>query len=282
MSTEPVEVDVTEPEDDEADEATAAAPAPAPEGEPRPPRRERRQNRYREVQERLAAAERRAEAAEQRAHEAAMYAQQAATRQPEQDPERSELDRIYGEQQSLGRDWQALVSEARAAGREVSEADRERLFARGRKIEEEKANALYRQAAARNAPSQADMHRAQNYQQLQARYPDIMADQQRVAWAVARYNMLVSEGRPHGWETTDVAMKDAAARFATARPDPGMRDRLAGVPRSAVGGPEPGRVVLDETAQRMADAAFSHIKDQGERYKHYAKVLQQKRSARGG
>jgi hypothetical protein len=95
-----------------------------------------------------------------------------------------------------------------------------------------------------------------------------------VAYAEGEFRKLRATGRPDSQETLDLAMNAARRAFnLTKEPPPSdvQKSRFAGSPRGqGAPGREPGVVRMTPELRRMANAKYSHVKDEEARYKLWA------------
>lgn len=271
-----VEVDITEPDDDD-DPETSVDDVPGA-----PTRREKKQARKalrdeaEELREKSARLER--ELLEERAKraEATGYAQgmRQATAGPAVDPVDAELSQIVVQKRELGEQYAA----EQAAGKVTPERYKEFLD-RAERFNQRQQELITDKTLRKYRPNEQQLQAQENQRQLQARYPEVTADAKALGWAKARYDQLVLEGHPPGWETTDLAMNESKSRHmpSARKPDPTMERRLQAQPRGA-GAPASGgptRVHLSVKDLEMAEAAFPKLSPR-EAAKAYAKVVSKK------
>lgn len=235
-----------------------------------------------EERERLAGIERENVQNKARADAATLALQQIApllqqNRQQAQrvDPIDAELDRADADRARLDREYTLRV---KAGGMTEDEADG---FRKQAVALERTQQTLIAQKAIRGMTPQTNHAEQAIRTWLVANHPEGSREQRVLDYAEGIQKMEYASGKdPWSPEVMSKAMNAAEAHFkvgkykygASREPDPVLRDRYAGAPRSSSGGSGgkgggARKVAMDETMIVMANAAFPHIKDDAKRYK---------------
>lgn len=188
------------------------------------------------------------------------------------DPEEAELEAVRKEGERLLREW-----EARSASPDLTDEERADFRRRRDDLKVREGRAIYRKVQREEAPPPQQAAQEREMMLLRARHPEVMSHQDAPRWAKVRYEQLILEGHPPGWDTTDIVMKEARARYKLggARQDETLERKLTGHSKGAGGGGgEKKSVTLSKTDVAMANAAFGHIKDEKKRLQMYAKLNQ--------
>lgn len=278
----------TEPEPDDDDDAPE--PAVVADGnEPKSTRRQRRQERGRELVE---AANRRAEAAERQAQATTQALQQLASRpviaqvqQPaQQGPDPYEVEAYQLRQYQVGLQERFNAAAQRGDQQMVAQLQQEAFELK----ERQDANTYVRNVRRYGLPQQAQQpqmtpdqvqaisDRGYAQRRMNEEHPDIVSDAQATRVFLSRYNERLAMGEPDDWSTLNKAADEARARLRKPPrgglpvPDAGRRARLSGTSTGAAATGQRKMVKMTVDRQRMADIAFSHIKDPAKRYQHWA------------
>lgn len=256
------------------------------EEEPEPERmsrKERRQNRFREANERAEAAQRALEE-ERRRNKELMHALQTRPAyqpppppQQQQDPLQAEVDAAYREQTLLAQEIQQRDN--------MTQAEADAYQEKVRRAHERYQHALMDQRDARQGnrgtPDAASVQR----QVLATQNPDVYGNSRALAYAEAHWKMAVARGASNSDPAVFQAAMDAARRDVLGkRPQARQRTetdrrRYSGNGRghSATQGAREGRsVTLTREDQKMADALYSHIADDAKRYRTFAREVKAK------
>lgn len=250
-----------------------------------PTRKEKKRARYREQQERAERAERAYEQA--MANQQALMQQLIASQQP-RDPVQQEKpfeEQYRSAELALVRfrqDYSRRANEYAQAGQQMPEAELMEYIDRQRELEWNKQAVMSRRYIETNnlLPQQSDPRQQQAQMELavlRAQYADVTQNQQAALYTDYAYKRLRAEGKPDTIETARLAFEEARKTVlkktpAAPRPTEAQRSRYTGQPNGAAparGGEEGGPKVIKMTKEmrRMADAAFSHIKDDKKRWK---------------
>lgn len=219
----------------------------------------------------------RVERAEQEAREArqeAALARQEAAQRRVQDsaPNQDEVANLYREQQQLAR-------EAQQAGGSLTAEQEQVYWARYQEIEARKFQAHAKKAGyVPLADLEEKSQRSAAEMSMRLNFPDVMANP--AAFRVAQsYYQIERAKNPNADGATLLprAMDRARADFGmrrTSAPSEGERSLFTGPGKSAGGGDNPNRVVLDAATRGMADISHAHIKDPKTRYATWARQMQ--------
>lgn len=268
-SNEPIEVSIDEDDDEDDD--------PVDTGRRGPTRKEKKQNRYRQLMEERDADRARLQQLEQQNAQMQAYMQGLSQRQAPQ-PQQPEDDPLEREYQSILRDQKLLLQEHAAYGQNITAEQQADMERRAAQLEKRKlewgGHMANRRAGIRPIPPEEAVKT-----QLMARFPDVMGNPQAQSYMVATFNRLRARGLPDSMETVEEAVAEtrrdlrigAAARAPA--PSPGMRTKLAGASRGSGGGGGGGEssITMTKEYRAMADALYANIKDPMERYKKWAR-----------
>lgn len=177
-----------------------------------------------------------------------------------------------------------LMSLVRSRGDSITQEEAQRWGDEAKSLERERARLLYRQEAARD---QSQKPNGSVEQLIAMQNPDVMGNQNAMAFAEGYYRMETAKGRQAGQELLDEAFDSARVNVLKTSPrhqrGPSASDkaRYAGMGRGLAsgGGKEAeGRksVRLSQHEIEMANVAFSHIEDPKERLRQYAKKVKLK------
>ncbi len=261
--------------DIDLDDAEDADRTPAETPESRQDRRKQRKA-ILDENERL-----RNEAAEARAaaQHAAGFAQGLSQRV--QAPSQAQENPLDTEEKSLQAEMDRLVNESnmleRAKGTPEQFAD---LKKRAWEFDQRKSAFLLKKAG--GGQQQGVPKAVIDRMQLEARYPDVMADERVFQWANLEYNKRLLKGMPNTWENRDMVADLAREEFGL-RPqqqrhrrsdDAAMRQKLTGTPKGGTGAPDPqtNTVRLSDKQVDEARAAYPHLPEKQALAK-YAKGL---------
>lgn len=269
------------PDDDDEPETEEAA------GEPT--RKEKRANRWREVQERAERAERAAEAAmaqQQQIMQQLIAMQQP--REPQVDP-RQQLDDTYEKTEleliDLRRTYSMREHQYAQAGQQMPQEELLGFVRKQRDLEVRKQAAMSDYYVTQNGYRQDP--RAQQVQTelavLRAQHADVFANRAaafHVDYAFKR--MTQAEGKPDTIATAQEAIAEARRMVLKqgAKPTQSSKAKYTGGSSGAGGGAaaREGTPVLkiNESGKRMADMAYSHITDDNKRYETWMKAVYKK------
>lgn len=167
--------------------------------------------------------------------------------------------------------YQALV----AKGRSITQADKDEYAKLSARIERQRVEMvaerlIERRQGAQSAQTANDVMRAA----IRARHQDVYSNPKAVLYAEGEFRKLRALGKADSRDTLDEAMNSARRAFRMGgQPEPSasQRSKFAGAPRGYGGGErEPGVVKMTAELRRMANAKYSHIKDEEKRYKLWA------------
>jgi hypothetical protein len=287
-----------EPEVDVLDDS-----APEPDGEegddleqvsdePRPPRAERRQNRYAETQRALE---------EERARRMALEAQLLTQRMPQQSAPQKSADELRAEAEAAYRQDLAAVQRARMDLQEVVRAHgdnftdevRQRVLAEDTNLRIFEANAQ-RRYAARMDQIERPPPAPQNplFEMMRVRYRDV--DQSQLGRQYFMTNVMEQRhrnpNRPED-EVLEEAFQKARAQLKGEAWSPATRERAkptasskakftgAGAGSASNGPPQTQRYTITKDEDRMAQKLYAHIPEPAERRRMYVKNVKSKRAS---
>jgi hypothetical protein len=190
----------------------------------------------------------------------------------EPDDGEEEFERKYSELQKQHTEaYRQLI----AKGHQVTQADKDEYQRMSAKIERQRIEMtadrlIERRQAALSQRTGQDVMRAS----IRARHEDVYAKPQAVQYAEGEFRKLRAMGKPDNADTLDAAMNAARRAFGMSKEPPPsdvQKSRFAGSPRgNAAPGREPGVVRMTPELRRMANAKYSHVKDEEQRYKLWA------------
>jgi hypothetical protein len=272
-----------EPDDDDEPDTEEV------EGEPT--RKEKRANRWREVQERAERAERAAEAAiaaQQQLMQQFIASQQS--REPQVDP-RQQLDDTYEKTEleliDLRRTYSMREHQYAQAGQQMPQEELLGFVRKQRDLEVRKQAAMSDYYVTQNGYRQDP--RQQQIQTelavLRAQHADVFANRAatfHVDYAYKR--MTMAEGKPESIATAQEAIAEARKvilkQGSSARPTQAAKSKYTGGSSGAGGGAavREGTPVLkiNDSGKRMADMAYPHITDDNKRYETWMKAVYKK------
>lgn len=213
------------------------------------------------------------------------HVQLASQRQgPPVDPYETKLQEIESR-----RDVQISAMEAEIKTGRYTEERQKHYKQVGEQLDRERVDTMVERRMAAHQPQVAAHVQttvAQNQWRMQ--YPEIYSNPRAEAWASARRQQLLAEGKPDSVETIHEAIGDAKRHFKLgAQPresSPSERSRLSGHPAtggSANAGPKKGDgIVMTRELQRIARAAYSHLKPE-EADKKWAQTTGKKMREKG-
>lgn len=197
---------------------------------------------------------------------------QQATHSQEESPSQKEIKSVQTEEENLLMEFNGLPAQEQDGRR----AEYREKF---RNIEAKKIAAYVR--AALPQQRQGGMSE-QDVQQmmLKAQYPTLARDPRAWAWAGSRYQQYLLEGQQGGRDLEARVAQEAMERYKLASPpDPTMEDRRRHTSISRGGREASARkkdtFVMTDTYKQMADVAYSHIKDDRERWATWAREVGQ-------
>ena len=278
-------------DDDDKDDEKQAAGKPEETPEQKASRRERRQERKRihdALEEERAARQRtEREFQEHRARTdreiAIMRAErlaEQAKKEPAEDPVKKAVAPVRAEMRALLSEWRGMSDEQQAANRDSYTTKMEEL-------EDRLADARAEAIISKRAPTQQSQQRQMSGVEVMLRteYPALFAPQnaQAARWAERRYDLLVAEGQQEGPHLSKQCAQEALEKYGLGGNGGNGRSQANDVDRRRHisisrggregGGTEPKTVVMTREYRQMADAAYSHIKDQKERYATWAREV---------
>jgi len=243
--------------------------------EPEPNRQEKKQNRYKHLQEeveRERGLRTRAEA------DAAAYRAMVSTQQghrgaePKSDPLQEEIDAVYKRRRNL-----AQQHSERAQAGTLTAAEEEVMLKEGRELEESTAALVYRREAAKERDNVDP--RQKTIERIQIQYPDVAENAGAWAWADGRARQLLAKGRQYSQDLVREVMEETRREFriggAASPRDDRTRASLAAPTRgsgSRAAAPASGKIRMTPMMRSMADAAYPNIKDVKKRYQHWAET----------
>lgn len=190
----------------------------------------------------------------------------------EPDSDEAEFEEKYS---ALQKQHSEAYRQLIAKGHQVTQTDKDEYQRLSAKIERQRiemtADRLLekRQAALSQRAGQEVMRTA-----IRTRHEDVYQKPQAVAYAEGEFRKLRAMGKPDSAETLDVAMNAARRAFGLSKeppPSEAQKARFAGSPRGqGAPGKEPGVVRMTPELRRMANAKYSHVKDEEQRYKLWA------------
>jgi hypothetical protein len=196
-----------------------------------------------------------------------------ATDEDDGDDDDADFDERYSQLQRQHTDaYKALI----AKGQSVTQADKDEYQKLSARIERQRIEMTAERLIERRAGQQAqqtaqDVMRAA----IRARNADVYAKPAAVLYAEGEFRKLRAMGKPDSQETLDMAMGAARRAFGMTKepaPTESQRARFAGPPRgqTSASGNGGGTIRMTPELRRMANAKYSHIKDEEKRYKMWA------------
>ncbi len=185
-------------------------------------------------------------------------ARQPAANDSGKDPFETELDAIYGEQQSA---YAAAQAEVKAGSMTPERAQHYERIARD--IESRKSRVHARREISQTEPVRQQSQAQQVWVQ---KYPEVYGNQRAFQYAQGRYQTRLALGENITNSTVDEIMEEAKAQFklgSKPAPTQSERARFGGVPSSGGGGggsKEP--ITLSREIRRMAIAAYDHLPEE--------------------
>lgn len=252
------------PADDDDDDDEGSAPEAG-----RPPRKERRAARaaaHRELQENQRRLEQQLN--DERVARARMEAmlEQNLRQQPQgPHPLEVERDRVMRQQEEHFNNFANNVAK-------MSPEERNQATQRARELEQEKHDVMFRLAALRSGMGQQQNPQMAQQQALRAaldaRYPDIAANQKAAMLGRSIWQQLLIEGKPDNWDTADEAAELTRQRLkmqsrATApRPTEQQKSKFVAAPKGPAGGgggAESGPIRISKAQATMAENAYPNL-----------------------
>lgn len=204
--------------------------------------------------------------------EGAYMARQTRDSTDEEDDGEAEFEARYAEMQKQHTDaYRQLL----AKGHNATQADKDEYQRLSAKIERQRIEMtaerlMEKRMAAQAQRTSQEVMRAQ----IRTRHGDVYEKPAAVAYAEGEFRKLRATGKPDSQETLDLAMNAARRAFGLSKEPPPsdvQKSRFAGSPRGqAAPGREPGVVRMTPELRRMANAKYSHVKDEEARYKLWA------------
>jgi hypothetical protein len=277
---------VVDLDDEEEEDAEEEAPKPsrlAKKGERTWMNKSERERLEREAIEARATANATTLALQQVTQLAQQYARGSQQQAPQSSPIDQELERATTERAALDREYQLRVMDR---SNPLTQDEANKLREKAIQLDDKRSElisvrAMQRAGVGASNP-QADAIRSY----LVANHPEAFQNQAAMNFAegVQRSESAATGKHPYDMSVVQKAMAAAERQFGLGRyrqgaarePDPNLRERYTGAPRGASGGaPKKGerQVVMTKDYQRMADAAYPHIKDQKKRWAHWAKEV---------
>lgn len=118
-------------------------------------------------------------------------------------------------------------------------------------------------------------------QALRGMYPDVYANPKALGWAKGRFQQIIAEkGEPaneaEAFNMAKQAFDESKRQFRIGQPPPSedQRRKFDGMPRGGAGSGGKGKVTevtMEKHDERMANAAYPHIKDKNVRMQMWAK-----------
>lgn len=193
----------------------------------------------------------------------------AAPQGPQEDPYQPKLDALFERKQGV---YQTFAAE-KQAGSLTAERQAE-LATKIRKLEDEEFDVKLERSGRGQAPAVNETVVAERAA-IVAKFPDIMASPKTQAYARATYDQLIAGGRQGGWATMEEAAEQTRRHFKmkTAEPTQSQRNAHTGIPRGGSQAQKGStrRVAMTAERKALADAAYSHILDDKERWATWAK-----------
>lgn len=240
------------------------------EEEPRPSRKQRRANRYREQEERANAAERERDELRERldrlesSHREQVqgFARRVAESGPGPSSHEDSLAGVYKKQEELLSDYNSLLK----SGQMTPDVER-RYQDRYREIEREKLEAVAREQIQRMQPQ---IENDAQVRAIRERNRDVFGDHRASAWAKGRYEQMVADGEPASEATIEKAIDESRRRFRLGGyKEPTQRDRSRYTGSSPGPAGSSGRsFALTPQLKEWADETYPHIPE-SKRYQHW-------------
>lgn len=185
------------------------------------------------------------------------------------DPSAAELDGIYEEQSNLALQIETL-------GPKMTDEQQRQFRKKYQQLERRKIE-IVTQGALAKQPRETQDPQARMRDAIQFQYSDVYGNDRAREWAKGRYYTLIADPinpRREGPETVKEALEEARVKFGlTGRPVNGSeREKFAGTGRGG-GGSERGpitKITMTKGQEKLADVAYSHIKDKELRHKMWA------------
>ncbi len=230
-------------------------------------RKEKKQNRFKEFEERTARAERAAEEARREAQEArALHQRQLQTpqdqsRQP-MNPAAQRLQEIDQATRRLHKEYEAVASKPGFTTQQHEEYE-------NRALQLQTARMAAVVEATRQPVNEQEMYRRWKWTEFTSKHNDVFSNDKAQRWAIGRWQQLV-QGEGHA-DTEDFAEKildEARVKFGMTprrggnRPDAATRARLSGVSAQGAGGSEGdggGAVRMGLRERKMAEELYDNL-----------------------
>jgi hypothetical protein len=241
-------------------------------------RQQKRQDRYRAMQEERDAAQREREEMKTRLSQMEQMLHQQRQpppqqpQKPETDPLDEKLQKTFAEQDMLYRDFNARQGQ-------MSPQEVEAFNTRARALQREMMLTSAEIAMAKQGVKPVDEQQVRNQilrEQLMREHGDVLGDPRKGDFCQGAWMQLRAKGRPDDWatiaEAADMTRREFGMRTKNAKPpSESYKRKLTGTARGA--GPSEGggqMVTMNAHQKAMADAAFKHIKNEKERYQRWA------------
>jgi hypothetical protein len=189
----------------------------------------------------------------------------------EEDDGEAEFEERYSQLQKQHTDaYKALIGK----GHNATQAEKDEYAKLSARIERQRIEMTAERLLERRSGEQS-MRTTQEVMRaaIRNRHQDVYTKPAAVAYAEGEFRKLRAMGKPDSQETLDIAMHAARRAFGLTRepaPSDATRSRFAGPPRGQSTVREPGVVRMTAELRRMANAKYSHIKDEEKRYKMWA------------
>lgn len=270
-----------EPEPDEDEEAEVVEVEEEDETDT-PTRREKRSNRYREEREAREAAERRAEVLAAQQNE---LMQRLIELQRPKEPEvdhQADLSKEYRATERelirLRSEYSQRAAQYEQAGQRMPDAEIDEFIGRQEKLELRKHAIIgdnYVRERGLQAPDPRKLQQQMEISVLRAQNTDVFNNADAAEYVNYAYRRLLRSGQPDNIATVQAAVVEARKTILkkadSPKPTQNQKAKYAG---GGVGGGSASETPvfrITEAGKRMADSAYSHIKDDNKRYQMWAK-----------
>lgn len=190
------------------------------------------------------------------------------TARDQDDPTETALNDVYEQQQTLQMQIDAL-------GNKITKEQLDRFQRQARQLETRKSELIAERVGRRNAPQPGQVEHQADLRAMQMQYPDVYRNAAALRWSQGRYHQIVArDATKEGLEGIRMALDDSRKEFGLRRDPPTEteRSKFSGVHRGGGGttAAAPTSIKLTKGQMKMADTAYSHIKDKAKRYKLWA------------
>lgn len=272
--------EATEVDVDEAEDELGARPDAS--SEMRESRNERRRNRYREAQEEAAMARREADDLRRQNQQfMEMLQRQQAPQAPQGPPPKSEVEELEGRWNDIARQQDLLYRDYNSR-KQVTPQEQEEFARKSRELQMQMTvtggEIALRRAGVQKPPDERQIRATIQAERLHSEHGDIVGDERKRMYADGEWRKLIAWGKPNDWSTICEAMERTRQAYglplkSRQAPSESYKRKLAGSARGAgasTGSESRNTVVMGKAEKRMANAMYSHISDEGERYKRWA------------